>query len=1205
MFFEPNHGQFPQRVRLAGRSDNYILYMASQEFIFRKRGATLPKHPNGPARNLQPVDFSMRFLGTNPHARAEGLDALPSHTNYFRGSDPSRWRTGIPNYARVEYANVYAGISLVCYSRDGDLELDWVVAPGADPSKIRFSVEGAVPEIESSGDLVMRQATSEIRQKKPAIFQEDGGARKAIEGGFALGGGKEVSFQVGKFDRHLPLVIDPVIVYSTWLGGSRGPAGSGENPAGIGVDAAGDIYIAGITSSADFPLANPLQSTFAGIAEGFVTKLSPDGSTLLYSTYIGGTDGGGANAFAVDPSGNVYLTGHTDSTNYPTTPGAFQPTPVRVNNLPSFTGFVTKLNPTGSALIFSTYLGGSNGDNPYGITYDGTGNVYVVGSTTSKDFPVTPGALRTTFYGNGYSDAFVTKLNPTGTALIYSTYLGGTSHDEAYSVAADASGNAYVTGRTWSGDFPAVTEFHGFDGFWQAFVVKIDEQGTQLLYSTVFGSGWGTGIALDQAGNAYIAGTADYYLFPTVGAFQGNCTDYDAFLAKLDPTGANLVYSMCIGGSSVETSSLIALDTAHNAYVTGRTQSADFPVVNPVQAVYGGSESCQYNCSDAFVTEVSADGSQILFSTYLGDSGFEQGNGLAVDSTGNIYVTGYSDSDDFPTAHPYDSVRKTTGTNKSAFITEISPNVSISPQRLIFGLRSDFPYLRQALGTISSPLTTTFTNHTTGSLLFSRIQFSGPAAADYSASADTCSGLTLAPGAACGVDVVFTPTQAGARNANLLMQASAPGSPFVVLLRGFGMPLLISPPAVDFGVIPSGTTNTPQSVKITNVGTGNIHITSLTGNDPSEFVVQTDTCSGATLAAHGACAISLTFTAPYYCRRKAVLAINDDDPDSPQSLPLVATGSGSYADFSPLQLIFTSQLVGTSASQTVKMTNTGTSTMHISSVAFTSSNTTSDFTQTNNCGSTVASGASCSFVVTFKSGGWGDRSANLQITGDMFGGMAFVVLTAEGEDFTLGVPTGKPTATTVTRGQTATYSAYVAPMGGYQDHLTFTCSGAPEAAACTVSPSVITLVQSQTENLSVTVTTTASSVAPLQVGPKSPPGFAKWRPVSPGIVFLLVVALGLVLCGQWASRGHCQAPFLRALNSPYPRRFMFGAPCLACLLVLMALAPACGGGGTSGGGGGITNPGTPSGTYTLTLTGTATQGSATVSHSVTLTLIVQ
>jgi len=528
-----------------------------------------------------------------------GQEKLPGKVNYLKGKDPSQWRTGVPTYAKVKYEAVYPGVDLVYYGNQRQLEYDFVLAPGADPDALTLSFEGADRlEIDPNGELVLHTAGGDLRMHKPLIYQEVEGVRRPIGGGYVRKNERQVGFQVAAYERARSLVIDPVLVYSTHLGGSGGDDGFG-----IAVDRFGQAYVTGGTSSPDFPIQDPLQPALGGgFLDAFVAKLNRAGSKLVYSTYLGGTDDDEGRAITVDRFGQAYVTGQTWSADFPIQ-----------NPLQSalgggfFDAFMAKLNPTGSKLVYSTYLGGTDDDEGRAIAVDRFGRAYVTGFTRSTDFPI-QNPLQSAL-GGGFVDfdAFVAKLNPTGSKLVYSTYLGGTGFDGgiASDIAVDRFGHAYVTGSTRSTDFPTQdplqSAFGGGD--FDAFVAKLSRAGSKLVYSTYLGGtdfdgGIGSGIAVDRFGHAYVTGGTHSADFPTQKPLQPALGgSFDAFVAKLNRAGSKLVYSTYLGGADLDLGSGIAVDHSGQAYVTGFTGSTDFPTQNPLQPPFGGS-------FDAFVTKI-------------------------------------------------------------------------------------------------------------------------------------------------------------------------------------------------------------------------------------------------------------------------------------------------------------------------------------------------------------------------------------------------------------------------------------------------------------------------------------------------------------------------------------------------------------------------------------------------------------------------
>jgi hypothetical protein len=634
LHFEANRGQAHEDVRFLARAPGFSSYLTAAEAVLSLAG------PN-------PLVLRMAIVDANPKPLVSGLEELTGKVNYFIGKDPTKWRTNVPTYAKVHYRSVYPGIDLIYYGNQRQLEYDFVVTPGANPKIIVLGFQGADGlEIDAQGDLVLHIAGGTIRQRKPFIYQEIDGARRQIDGAYVLKGANQVGFQVAAYDAGRPLVIDPVLFYSTYLGGS---GDEGFNNHGIAVDATGNAYVAGLTRSADFPttLGAFQPASGGGGLDAFVTKLNPTGSGLVYSTYLGGSADDGANGVAIDAAGQAYVTGFTQSPNFPTTPGAFDTT---LNG--GSDAFVTKLNAAGNGLVYSTYLGGSGSDdNGQGVTIDALGSAYVTGHTDSTNFPTTPGAFQPAFGGPNI-DAFVTKLNPLGTGLVYSTYLGGNAEDNAFGIAVDSLGNAYVTGVTLSNNFPTTpgafqTTFTG--GGRDAFVTKLNPVGTGLVYSTYLaGSGedQALDIALNTLGSAYVTGNTASSNFPTTpGAFQAALAgSSDAFVTALNPAGSGLLYSTYLGGSGQDSGLGIALDIPGNAFISGYTTSTNFPTLNAIQATLAGG-------FDAFVTKLNLAGTGLVWSTYLGGSGNDFGNGIALDAlpNPNAYVAGSTQSADFPT----------------------------------------------------------------------------------------------------------------------------------------------------------------------------------------------------------------------------------------------------------------------------------------------------------------------------------------------------------------------------------------------------------------------------------------------------------------------------------------------------------------------------------------------------------------------------
>jgi hypothetical protein len=581
-------------------------------------------------------------LEGSKQTKLTGMHKSKTRVNYFKGKKED-WRN-IPTWQEVSLGEVYNGIDLKLKAYGKTIEKLFTVHPEGSVTDIKLSIEGAKGlNVNKDGVLEVETDLGVVAFTKPVAYQEIKGKRVEVAVNYILSSSElqtpdskpTYAFKVEKYDRTKPLTIDPLLSYSTYLGGGVGDFGQG-----IAVDGSGNVYVTGSTESTDFLLSNPIQAGNAGVGDVFVARLDPFGA-LDYSTYLGGGASDYGQGIAVDGSGNAYVMGYTQSTDFPTL------NPIQAGNAGLGDVFVAKLDPFG-ALDYSTYLGGGVGDFGQGIAVDGGGNAYVTGQTESTDFPT----LNPIQAGNaGNKDAFVAKLYPSGSTLVYSTYMGGGVHDIGNSIAVDGSGNAYVMGYTQSTDFPLLNPIQaGNAGLVDAFVAKLDTLGA-LDYSTYLGggaidSGWG--IAVDGSGNAYVTGYTHSTDFPTLNPLQaGNAGLADVFIAKLDTSGA-LDYSTYLGGGASDPGWGIAVDGGGNVYVTGQTESTDFPTLNPIQAGNDGDK-------DAFVAKLDPSGSTLVYSTYMGGGAEDRGYSIAVDGSGNVYVTGYTLSTDFPLLNPIQS----------------------------------------------------------------------------------------------------------------------------------------------------------------------------------------------------------------------------------------------------------------------------------------------------------------------------------------------------------------------------------------------------------------------------------------------------------------------------------------------------------------------------------------------------------------------
>jgi len=638
--FEINAGQSDPQVKYLAHGGGYSLFLTATGAVFTLRQADSQSMISGDlsktATKTDPkpaIPLTMTLVGANPDPTILGEQLQVGISNYFIGNDPTQWHTGIQNYGAVYYHAVYPGIDMCYHGDQQELHYDFLLDPNRDPAQIRLHFsDDATLELDATGDLLIHKDGVTLRQNAPVSYQIDGNTRHAVNSHFILAAGNEVAFEVSDYDSTLPLVIDPGLVYSTYLGGSSDDRGYS-----IAVDSSDSVYATGQTNGVFPTTSGAYQTIYSGGADVFVTKLAADGKSLIYSTYLGGSNDDGGFGIVVDNTGSVYVTGDTDSINFPTTVGAYQ----IAFGSSTFDTFVTKLAADGKSLIYSTYLGSGGSDGTNGIAVDSSGSAYVTGYTNGN-FPTTVGAYQTTFGGGTTNDAFVTKLATDGKSLVYSTYLGGGQDDSANGIAVDNNGNAYITGATL-GNFPTTPGAYQtiYGGGADAFVTKLAANGTSLVYSTYLGGSRndsGTRIAVDNSGNAYISGGTSGNFPTTVGAYQtvygGNGAD-DAFVTKLAADGTSLVYSTYLGGSGNDDGAGIAVDSNGNAYVTGSTNGV-FPTTSDAFQT----ARCN-NYYNAFVTELAVDGKGLIYSSYLGGCSNGFGVGIALNNS-NTYVTGYA-----------------------------------------------------------------------------------------------------------------------------------------------------------------------------------------------------------------------------------------------------------------------------------------------------------------------------------------------------------------------------------------------------------------------------------------------------------------------------------------------------------------------------------------------------------------------------------
>ena len=1160
--FEQNEGQAESQVRFLSRGEGCFIFFKQDEADFLLSKRSRERDTAYQTRERRKVEsqyartdsLRMRLLSAAAASTVSAENRLPGTVNYFVGNDPAKWYVGVSTFERVKYTGVYPGIDLIYYGARGRLEFDFALAAGANPRAIRFRFDGSRRlKVDREGNLIVIATNGYVSFRKPVIYQSgpDNG-KDFVDGSFRISAGKTVHFALGHYDHARPLIIDPILNYSTYLG-------PGSEAKAIAVDAAGEAYVAGWTDEA-FPTTSGTFQTnpVDGRASPYIAKFNSSGTALLYSTYLsGGGSGDIASAITVDAAGNAYIAGATNSTDFPITPGAFQATNKSAGKA---SGFVAVLNSTGTALLYSTYLGGSTESGVTGVGVDTSGNAYVTGFTLDADFPTTTGAYQPAPFKKQIANAssgFVSKLNSTGTALLYSTYLGGTSQDSPNGIAVNMAGDAYIAGDTQSFDFPTspgALQLTNNAKFGTGFVTKMNASGTGLLYSTYLGGSLADGasaIAVDASDNAYVTGNTASVDFPaTSGVFQPSLKTYDgfsatnSFITKFNSSGSGLVYSTFLGGSynglggvSEDLGTGIAVDAQGNAVVAGNTSGLNFPVTT---GAFQSQNLSQLNSLDpaSFITKINSTASAILYSTYLSGTGDQSGytcdcaEGLSLDPSGNAYLAGETFSVDFPTTlgaleTPFQT------TESQSFVTEFNA--------------SEMKTLPASTVIVTSNA--------------SSVEYGQPVT--FTATVQQVSGTT--------------PTGTVGFNFPQLEISDEAGN-------GFGMG-----PWTTVGLNGSGAAMFTTSSLIPGYGTVNAHYLGDTNNAPSngtmtQTVTRIPTATTLTSSANPAVyGTPVTFTATvldntgkpakgdvsFGMGDLGYAQVNLDSAGQATWVngtggpPLPVGADSVEAEFVPSTgyqqtsntLVETFTPLGTTPSPTFAPA-AGTYTS-VQQVVLTDTNSAASIYYTTN-GSTPVAGSADVYL-----------SGPIQVNASetiqaMAVAPGYTASSVSSAAYTINLPpsdfsvTLTPESLTVSAGKSTSTTVGVSGLNGFNQVVSLSCSGLPAGVTCSFAPASIT----------------SSSISTLTISASSSAS-ANTRPMQ----FPFVPAAALALATGW-------------IRERRRLRWMVLFACISTLIVLNG----CGGGGTASPQNSVSTPATS----TILVTGS----SGTLSHSAQLTLTV-
>jgi len=1062
--FEANAGQTDARVKFLSQGPGYSLFLTPSQatLVLQSRKRQAETADVSAAENmLAPVQadaLRLRLAGANEQAAMTGLEAQPGHSNYFLGSDPKQWRTNVAQYGKVQMAQVYPGIDLVFYGNQQQLEYDFVVAPGAQPDAIRLDVDGATRvEAAADGAVEIGSTVGDIRLLQPVAYQMVGGERKPVTSSFRVSNG-EVSFALGEYDRSAPLVIDPILSYSDAISPGFGDI------AGIAVDASGDAYVTGDNCGPNFPVtpgpftneSNPF-GTFC--EKVVVMEFNPTASTLIFSDSLGGSLANAGTRLALDSKNNVFVTGLTQSTDFPTTSGVVVPNSDFKGgecvvlgyspNTPCADAFALELSNSGSVLTYSTLLGGNQVTIGLNIKVDSNDQAYVSGVTNASDFAPTPNGLQTTYTGGDNCvvigtqltrpcfQVFVVVLNSGATQAKYSSYFGGSDDSFAGGMAIDASGNVYLAGAGETTGFTVtktVAPSSGSASIYLAYAAKINTLATPpssgLVYSVAFEGSQdqgATGIDIDTQGDAYIVGSTISPNFPTVNALypdymasttqSGVCTTQEqlsallpnncgnAFVAEIDKLGQNVLFSTFLGGSGPDVATAVAFDSISNSiWVVGSTGSANFPTTP--NAYYTLSTNFG---TGAFLSNLSANGSQNLFTTLLGPGSSDVASGVVVDSNDNVYVAGDQNETSFPITpgvYPF-------GEGSGGFLMKFSPGTTMPMLALSTNMLT---FSNQPIGSSSAPQTITLQNTGTAPAqlaigITNSQNFLGiPAPENDFLESDNCGGL-LAAGGGCTIDVVFqpqamTPPNSG-RTATLTILDDAPGAPQTVTLSGTtgnGSSFTVAPNPIVFPIQAAGTSQTMTGFAF-NAGDVPLLISSAVvgGANASAFTVDLTNSNGGGLACNNptsfTCGFTITFNPPSNATGTltATVTFTDNAPDSPQVVQMSGSVAGAAAlSISPLldpppQSFAFPVAIGTSSSiNSITLMNPGTAAVEVTALTASGPNVGDYSIGQTSCppGSapqsppfSIPSGVSCEVPIMFapQAGPSGLRTATLTV----------------------------------------------------------------------------------------------------------------------------------------------------------------------------------------------------------------------------------